>query len=313
MKMRRGFLVAGGIALTCMAALSAIPAASAQDTVEVRSVITVMPKHREMKPAITPQDVKVKVNGKQAQTDTVTPLRGDRAGLELVILIDSGARTSLGQQFGDLTNFIQSLPPTTEVGVAYMMNGRAIFEQPFTADKQRAAKALRLPAGGAGSSASPYFCLSDLAKNWPSRNTNNRREVIAITDGIDPYQVRFDPSNPYVQAAINDSIRAGVVVNALYWHNRGMASRVGWAASGGQSLLNLVTENTGGRLFYQGLGNPVSFAPFLEEISRRLDNQYEIGFTAPAKIRPGIDSLKVKLEVPGVKVTVPHLVLVPAH
>jgi hypothetical protein len=311
MKMRRGFSTTGWIAVVCCAALSCVPAGLAQDTTVAKTVITVLPKQAEMPPTITPQDVKIKVNGKDVRTDSVTPLRGERAGLELVILIDSGARTSLGRQLGDLAKFIQSLPPTTEVGIAYMMNGRSVFEQPFTADKARAVTGLHLPAGSAGSSASPYFCLSDLAKNWPSRNPDNRREVIAITDGIDPYEVRFDPSDPYVRTAIRDSIRAGVIVNALYWENRGFASRVGWAAAGGQNLLNLVTENTGGKLYYQGLGNPVSFAPFLEEISKRLNNQYELGFSVPANVRPGVDGLKVKLEIPGVKLTAPDLALVP--
>lgn len=315
MRLRR-FIPAAG----CIMALSIATAASAlastgqvSDRVPVKTVITVMPKNKEQTPSIQPQDVKIKVNGKSVETQSVTPLRGDRAGLELIIMIDSGARTSLGRQLGDLTQFIKSLPPSTEVGIAYMMNGRAVLEQPLTADKNRAAQALHLPAGGAGSSASPYFCISDLAKNWPSRNTENRREIIVITDGIDPYEPRFDPSDPYAQSAINDSIRAGVIVNALYWHNEGFASRVGWLASGGQNLLMIVTENTGGRLYYQGLSNPIAFSPFLDEISRRLENQYELGFTAPAHKKPQIDSLRIKLEVPGVKVTAPNLVAVPAQ
>jgi len=75
----------------------------------------------------------------------------------------------------------------------------------------------------------------------------------------------------------------------------------------------MVTGDTGGKLYYQGLGNPVSFAPFLAEISKRLNNQYELGFSVPASVKPGIDSLEVKLEVPGVKLTAPNLVLVPAR
>lgn len=290
------------------------PAAEPQvsDRFPVKTVITALPKNQEQTPTIAPENVKIKVNGKSVETQNVTPLRGDRAGLELVILIDSGARTSLGRQLGDLTSFIRSLPPTTQVAIAYMMNGRAVVEQPFTADKDRAASGLHLPAGSPGSSASPYFCISDLAKNWPSYNMQNRREIIAITDGIDPYEPRFDPSDPYVRAAINDSIRAHVIVNALYWHNEGRASRIGWLATGGQNLLNLVTEYTGGRFYYQGLGNPVSFAPFLREISRRLENQYELNFLVPAHRKPEIDGLRVKLEVPGVKLTAPQLVSVPA-
>ncbi|MGH9353011.1 MAG: hypothetical protein ACRD2G_12765, partial [Terriglobia bacterium] len=161
--------------------------------------------------------------------------------------------------------------------------------------------------------ASPYFCISELAKDWPSRNADNRREVIAITDGIDPYEVRFDPDDPYVRTAINDSIRAGVQVDAIYWHDEGRASHVGFLASGGQNLLGLLAENTGGRLYYQGLGNPVSFTPYFDQISKQLNNQYELGFNAPAKNKPQIETIKVKLQVPGVKLSAPELVLVPAR
>ncbi|HET6933579.1 MAG TPA: hypothetical protein VFI72_01995 [Candidatus Angelobacter sp.] len=301
------------LATSFFALTGGAPTASGQDRAPAKTVITVLPKQAEQTPAISPEDLRIKVNGKAVQTQSVTPLRGDRAGLELVILIDSGARTSLGRQLSDLANFIRALPPTTEVGIAYMMNGRAVFEQPFTSDKARAVNALHLPAGGPGSSASPYFCLSEMAKNWPSRNAQNRREVIAITDGIDPYEPRFDPSDPYVHMAIQDSIRAGVIVDALYWHNEGRASRIEWLASGGQSLLTLVTEKTGGKLYYQGLGNPVSFAPFLEEISRRLNNQYELGFMVPARSKPQVQSLNVKLQVPGVRLTTPDLVFIPAR
>jgi hypothetical protein len=194
-----------------------------------------------------------------------------------------------------------------------MMNGRAVFQQPFTTDKNQALRALHLPGGTPGSSASPYFCISDLAKNWPSKNFANRREVLAITDGIDPYEVRFDPEDPYVRAAIHDSVRAGVIVDALYWHDMGLASRVGFLANGGQNLLMLLTDATGGTFFYQGLGNPVSFTPFLNDLSKQLQNQYELGFVVPGKSKPELESLKVKLEMPGVKLHAPDLVLVPAQ
>lgn len=311
MKFHRFFAAAGLIAAVSTIALSSA-LAQTSDGVPVKTIITVLPKHSEQAPPIQPHDLKIQVNGKSVQADNVTPLRGDRAGLELVVLIDSGARTSLGRQMGEIGSFVKSLPPSTQVAIAYMLNGRAVFQQPFTANKDLALRALHLPGGSAGSSASPYFCISDLAKNWPSRDTANRREVMAITDGIDPYEERFDPSDPYVNSATQDSIRAGVIVDALYWHDMGIASRVGFLATGGQSLLGLITTNTGGVLYYQGLGNPVSFTPFLNDLSKRLENQYELGFIVPGKNKPGIQSLKVKLEMPGVKLNAATRVAVPA-
>jgi hypothetical protein len=310
MKVHRILAAAGLIAAVSAAAA---PAALGQtsDGVPVKTIITVLPKHSEQVPPVQPQDLKVQVNGKSAEVENVTPLRGDRAGLELVILIDSGARNSLGRQMQEIASFVKSLPPSTQVAIAYMSNGRALFEQPFTANKDMALRALHLPGGVAGSSASPYFCLSDLAKNWPSKDTENRREVVTITDGIDPYEVRFDPEDPYVNQAVNDSIRAGIIIDALYWHDMGIASRRGFLAAGGQNLLSLVTGNTGGVLYYQGLGNPVSFTPFLNDLSRRLDNQYELGFVVPGKKKPEVASLKVKLQMPDVRLSAANLIFVP--
>jgi hypothetical protein len=315
MKTSRFFTAAGLLAALPLFAAAAAPIASAQaaNGVTAKTIITVVPKGSEQAPPVDPQNLKVQVNGKSVRADNVTPLRGENGGLELVILIDSGARNSLGRNLEEISSFVRSLPPTTQVAIAYMMNGRAMFQQPFTADKVQALRALHLPGGNPGSSASPYFCISDLAKNWPSRNQATRREVVAITDGIDPYEVRFDPEDPYVRAAIQDSIRAGMIVDALYWHDMGRASRIGFLANGGQNLLTELTNSTGGNLFYQGLGNPVSFTPYLDDLSRQLQNQYELGFVVPGKNKPEVEPLKVKLEMPRVKLYAPDLVFVPAE
>jgi hypothetical protein len=256
------------------------------------------------------QDFKVQVNGKSAPVSNVTPLRGERAGLELVILIDGGARNSLGREMGDIEQFVQSLPPTTAVAIAYMENGRAVMAQPLTTDKARALQALHLPGGIGGVSASPYFCLSDLAKNWPSTNRENRREVVMITDGLDPYNPRFDPEDPYLQASIQDSVRAGLVVHGIFWHDTGFASRTFGGTNAGQNLMTIVTDATGGEYYWQGFSNPVSFLPFFKDLSLRLENQYELGFTTRTKSKPEVQTLKVKLELPGAKLTAPQQVIV---
>ena len=295
-----------------MAATYSASASSAQngDNVPVQSVVTIMTKNSEAPANVQPQDFKVQVNGKSTAISSLVPLRNDRAGLELVLLIDSGARNSLGRQLEDMRQFIMSLPPTTQVGVAYMQNGRAVFAGPLTADKALAARGLHLPGGIGGVSASPYFCLSDLAKQWPSTNRDNRREVVMITDGLDPYNRRFDPEDPYLQAAIDDSIRAGLVVNSIFWHDTGFASRTFGGTNAGQNLMSIVTEATGGMDYFQGFSNPVSFIPFFEDLNRRLQNQYELSFLAPAKAKPEIATLKVKLQMPNTKLTAPQRVVV---
>ncbi|MBV8632438.1 MAG: hypothetical protein JOZ83_16035 [Silvibacterium sp.] len=300
------------VAATLLSLLAAVSPALAQggDTATVQTVVTAVAKSKENPAPLRRQDIEVQVGGRSAQITDLVPLQGEKAGLELVILIDGSARSSIGTQLRDIELFVKSLPPTTAVGIAYMENGRAAFSQPLTADKIAALKALRLPAGSPGSTGSPYFCLSDLAKHWPSNNRENRREVVMITDGVDPYNLRFDPDNPYVQAAIDDSVRAGIIVNSIYWQNRGRYDANFYQNNAGESLLDQVAQVTGGKAYWQGVGDPVSFAPFFDDLSHRLQNQYELGFEAPAKSKPGIENLKVRLNEPEVRIEAPQRVMV---
>ena len=107
-----------------------------------------------------------------------------------------------------------------------------------------------------------------------------------ITDGVDYYNPRYDPEDPYMQAAITDSVRSGLVVYSMYWQNQGRFDRTGYATNAGQNLLQQVTQATGGISYWQGYGNPVPFQPYFKDLDRRLANQYEVGFTAPLKGKP---------------------------
>jgi VWFA-related protein len=290
----------------------ALPAVAQQgDTATVQTVVTVVPKKGEA-PALRQQNLKVKANGKDSTVTSWQPLQGDRAGLEFVILIDDSARSSLSLQLADLAKFVQGLPPSTQVGIAYMQNGRAVFTENLTPDHALAAKAIRITNGTPGSNASPYFCLSDLAKHWPSQDRNNRREVLMVTDGVDRYNLRYDPDNPYLQSAISDAQRAGIIVYSIYYRDMGRLDRSGYETDAGQNLLIQLTQATGGKLYWQGLGNPVSFRPFLEDLSKRFENQYELGFTAPAKSRPELVGLKVKSDSSHVTIDAPERVPVGA-
>jgi hypothetical protein len=287
-------------------------AQSGENQGQGQAIVTIVPKHEnEAAPNVTQQDLQsVKVNGKDAKVTSWQSLRGAQDKVELVILIDDAARASLGRQIEDIGAFVRSLPPNIAAGIAYMENGRAVFSGPLSTDHEQILRALHLPAGIAGVDSSPYFCLSDLAKNWPSQDRGSRREVVMVTDGIDYYYRRFDPDDPYVQAAITDSVRAGLVVYSIYWENVGRIDRSIWGNNAGQSLLTEVDEATGGRNFWQGFGNPVSFQPYFEDLSRRLKNQYEVGFNAPLKGKPEVETFKLKLMAPGAEVDSPQQVLV---
>jgi len=274
-----------------------------------QAVVTILSKHHtELAPNISQQDLDVKVNGKDSSITGWMPLRGAEDRLELVVLIDSSAR-NLGRQFDEIKHFVQNLPPNTQVGIGYMENGRAELAGPLSSDHAHVLENLHLPTG---TSASPYFCLSDLAKNWPSTERRARREVVMVTDGIDPYNRRFDPEDSYVQAAANDSVRAGLVVYSIYWNGRSGAdsSASEMSSNAGQSLLVQVSQATGGRSYGIAMGNPVSFQPYLDDLALRLQNQYELSFNAPLDRKPAIESLKLKVNGFAAEVDSPQEVFV---
>jgi hypothetical protein len=272
-----------------------------------QAVITVMPKKSDA-PAtnVSEQGIQVEVNGKQSQITGWQPFRGPQASVELVLLIDDGARSSLGREFDDIRQFIQSLPPNVKISLAYMQNGRAVFSGPLTANHATALEELHLPLGASGQSASPYFCLSDLAKRWPSNDRAARRDVIMITDGVDYYYLQNDADDPYVRAAIQDAVRANLVVYSIYWRNAGRVDRSLYENSAGQNHLLELADATGGNSYWIGTGNPVSLQPYFDDFGRRLNNQYELGFSAPLRGKAEVESLKVKVTGPDVKVTAPQ-------
>ena len=281
----------------------------AQETSNAHAIVTANSKSTENSVTVPRQTISVLENRKLQQVTGWVPLRGERSGLQLVILLDDSARSNLGLQLNDLRTFITGLPPNAEVAVGYMRNGTPNLLQNLTTDHTRAAQSLRLPAGTPGGNGSPYFCLSALVKHWPGGNANLRREVVMVTDGVDRYSGgRFDPDNPYVQAATSDSQKAGVIVYSIYYRDTGALDRSRLATDGGQNYLTQLSGATGGKLYLEGFGNPVSFAPFLSDIQHKLQNQYELTFASSAK--PGLQAIQVKTNQPNTKLEWPARVLV---
>ena len=240
-------------------------------------------------------------------------------GTQVALLIDDGLRTSIGGELNNLRAFITSLPQGTEVYVGFMQNGRVVpaNEMPgFTTNHAAAAQSLRIPMGLRGASASPYFCLSDFVKNWPSEGenqsaqqsqqfTHKARIVLMITNGVDPYNGSTNITNqnsPYVAAAVTDAQRAGVPVYSIYYSDAGFGR--GRGSFSGQSYLLQVAQGTGGEAYYQGTGSPVSLVPFLKQFQNALAETYVATFPVEANNKKMV-SLKVSTTLPKTKVNAP--------
>ena len=265
-------------------------------------------------PEIDQKDVLVKLGKEPLQVTEWAPAQGDRAGLDLFILIDDASDTSLGMHLDDLRTFINAQPTTTSVGVGYMRNATVQIVQNFTTEHAKAAKALRLPMGSVGAYASPYLSLVDLLKRWPENH--NRREVLMVTDGID--RARGGPrwrglnTNPDVDSASDVAQSAGIIIHTIYAPGRGRLHRNYWEASNGQMGLAKLSDETGGESFFLGLQSPVSFQPYLDELQKILDNQYLLSFSANPRKRVGLQYVTLTTEVAGVEFAAADAVLVPA-
>ena len=280
--------------------------------IPVHTIVTIEARKGSNPPSIGQQDVLVTENKKER--DPVTewiPAQGDHADLEFFILIDDGANMTLGTELDALRKFILDQPPTTKIGLAYMQNGIARVAQNLTPDHEAAAKALRLPTGIRGINGSPYFSVSDLVKRWPAGAP--RREVLMISDGIDRYYGQADFLDPYLDATIDDCQRAGIVVSAIYTPGMGHFGHDFYMSYWGQLYMARLADQTGGEAYYVGMmGPPVSFTPYLDQLSNRLLHQYLLTFLAKPPKKAGLQPVRIATEVPNADLVAPRKVWVPA-
>src|SRR5215475_14948257 len=102
--------------------------------VPVHMTVTLSGITGNIPPAITRDQVTVKQNRNRMHILDWAPARGDRAGLDLFILIDDACDPRLGSQFNELKSFITAQPGTTSIGVGYMRNATVQIAQNFTPD-----------------------------------------------------------------------------------------------------------------------------------------------------------------------------------
>jgi hypothetical protein len=298
--------VIGMISVALVAASPGIAASIPKITsTPVQMVITERPiREGSQLATLQTADLKVVLDKTPAPVVRLQRLAGDLADMQLFLLLDdSTSSTSLGIQLPELKTFLESLPATTQVAIGYMRNGTFALAQAFTADHEEAANALRLPAGIPGENGSPYFALSDLVKHWPSKQPTDRRAVLMLTDGLDRYYSQAITEDPYVSAAIQDSLKQGVMVYSIYLRGAGLYGRSGWLTNVAQSRLIELSQETGGYAYFQGFTDPVTISPFLFDFQDRLANQYRV--TIEALNGKGVQPVKLRTEVPGVKIQGP--------
>jgi len=200
-----------------------------------------------------------------------------RVPLNLAILIQDDLTSQVGNELKVTRDFIRSLPEGSRVMVGYIRAGSLQVRQAFTTDLNRAANSLRIPV--ASTSASPFNpyvevieALKKFDANWKGHNA-----VLLISDGLDVSR-GFDSTSAGhtldIDRTISEANRRNVAIYSFYAPSVGLTSRSRLAASYGQSSLNRVSDQTGGKAFFQGTTGFVTFDSYFDRLRAELNRQH---------------------------------------
>jgi hypothetical protein len=197
--------------------------------------------------------------------------------LNIAILIQDDLIPQVGNELGVTRDFIRSLPEGSRVMVGYITAGTLQVRQPFTTDLEKAAKSLRIPLAARGSAAfNPYVEVLEALKKFDSSWTN-ANAVLLVSDGLDVSR-GFDSTAAGHTLDIDRTIREAnkrrVSIFSFYAPSVGLTSHSSLASSYGQSSLNRVSNETGGRAFFQGTTGFVTFDSYFKRLSDTLNRQY---------------------------------------
>src|SRR5262249_51571097 len=139
----------------------------------------------------------------------------------------------------------------------------------------------------------PYVEIIEALKKFDSQPLG-RRAMLVVTDGVDASR-GVDSSTPGqsvdLQRAINEAQRRSVAIYSIFVPSLASASSI--LTANGQSCLQRLAQETGGRAFFQGTSAPVSFDPFLRELDGLLSKQIALTYLS-THANKGFHKLEIK-------------------
>lgn len=195
--------------------------------------------------------------------------------VNLAILIQDDLVPQVGNELEETRDFIRSLPPGSKVMVGYITTGTLQVRQPFTSDLNKAAGSLRMVRATTNASAfNPYVEVVEGLRQFQTGKGKN--VLLLISDGLDTSR-GFDSSAAGntldLLRAIDNARRRNVAVYTFFAPSVGLTSHNHLAIGFGQSSLNRLANDTGGKAFFQGSGF-VSFRPYFRRLREALNEQY---------------------------------------
>ena len=213
---------------------------------------------------------KTKDENEQRGLQTIEPLN-------IAILIQDDLVPQVSNEIGVTRDFIRSLPQGSQVMVGYITAGALQVRQPFTTDLDKAARSLRIPTASTASTPfNPYVEVIEALKQF-DKNGTNANAILLVSDGLDTSRGFDSTAAGYtvdIERAIKEANRRGVSIFSFYAPSVGLTSRSRIAASYGQSSLNRLSDETGGKAFFQGTSGFVTFNSYFSRLRETLNRQY---------------------------------------
>ncbi len=227
--------------------------------------------------------------------------------LALAILIQEDLTTNFNLQIKDIAEFIRNLPRGSRVMVAYLRGGSMDIRQKFTDDLEKVSKSLRIVSGNSAlAPRSPFDGVSDVMKRFDALPTG-RRAVLLISDGLDTSN-GVDSSFPSQSIDLDNAIlkaqKRSVAVYSFYSPASLTDSGNSRLILNGQGSLQKLSDQTGGRAFFQGTIAPISFDPFFADLGLLLNRQFALTYLS-TRMKKGYHKIEVLSTNPEVKIEHP--------
>ena len=229
------------------------------------------------------------------------------SSLALAILIQNDVTSNFNLQIPDLGAFIRALPKGTRVMVAYIRGGSVLVRQKFTDDLDKAARALTIVSGSSIVNGNgPYDGVTDVMRRFDGLPVG-RRAVMLVSDGYDGIAggpVIQSSQSPALDQAITRAQRQGVAVYSIYSPTAFTESGRAAVVFSAQSALQRLSDETGGRAFFQGTGAPVSFNPFFKDLNILINRQFALTYLSTHMNR-GYHKVEITSTNPEIKIEHP--------
>ena len=227
--------------------------------------------------------------------------------LALAILIQDDITSNFNLQIPELKSFIRGLPSGTRVMVAYIRGGSLVIKQKFTDDLDKAANSLTIVSGSSFVSGNgPYDGISDVMGRFDGLPVG-RRAVLVVSDGYDAASggssIQQNQS-PSLDRAVSRAQKRSVAIYSIYSPTAFTESAKGAVVFAAQGELQRLSDETGGRTFFQGNGAPVSFEPFFKDLVILINRQFALTYLS-THMNKGYHKVEITSTNPQIKIEHP--------